>query len=1539
MARRRHHQKKPQPEQAAGSPELEALEPRVLLSTFTAAPDADSLDDAMSGANPGEGAIEFVLDASEAVAATDPAAIESRKELVFVDTGVEGYETLVDDLRSATPEGRTLEVVLLDAEQDGIAQISETLTDYQGLDAIHIVSHGTEGAVQLGDGWLSGDTLSSYEGALAGWADALSEDADLLFYGCDLAGGEVGEALVGSIAKLTGADVAASDDLTGAEALGGDWTLEVRTGEVETSLAFSAETTKSWAGTLVVASDDFSSGDYSGGSGWEGDWQEVGGDGSPSSGAIRVLSQQLELGDGELEAAMWVQRTIDLSTATTATLEFDWRRSGESWENEISVGISTNGTDWDLLTALPDGSNSSYTHESIPIDTNTYNTATTHIRFYRGDWGTGSHLVDNVQITHDGGAEAAALANGFVTTWQTDNPGTSASDTITIPIGAGTTNFTVFWGDGTSTDYTGGPATHTYASAGTYTVAVVGDFPGVNFNGSGDGDKLLSVEQWGNIAWQDLNDAFEGADNLVINASDAPDLSGVTNLSQMFKGATSINQDISGWDTSNVTNMGAMFEGADAFNQDISAWDTGDVTDMGAMFKGAVAFNQDISAWDTSNVTSMRAMFKDATIFDQDISGWNTSNVNDMELMFYYAKAFNQDIGGWDTSNVTDMRAMFRYVTQFNQDISGWDTSNVTTMGGMFMEAYNFNQDIGGWDTSSVIEMGTMFALARDFNQDIGGWDTSSVTNMSRMLDGAFDFNQDIGGWDTSSVTNMSQMLDDTNLSISNYDATLSGWAAQTVQSGVTLGASGLHYSLSVADRQSLIDDHGWTIIGDTQVNSTPVFTNLDGTPTFTEGGAAVVLDADVDISDAGLDALNSGNGNYDGASVTLARNGIVSTDDVFSFSDGNGITLFDGNLIKNSQIIAIFDTTPSGQLVITFTNANGETPTSADVDYILQQITYANSSDAPPATAQIDWSFDDGNTGSQGTGGALQGTGSTTVTITAVNDTPTLAATAANDTLTENTDTTSAAVFSTVTIDPVESGDYIASAQLTIGGGIEYTDTLTINGTAITGLGSDSSGAIAGGHTYSYTQATGVVTITFAGSTNAAVAELVLENITYDIDASDQDPSTTARTVTLNTVTDNGGGADTNTDISETATISVDAQNDVPTAANNSASVNEGASVVIDLSGNDTDPDNALDLSSITITSGPANGALVDNGDGTLTYTHDDSETVGDSFSYTIDDASGATSNVASVTVTVNPQNDAPTAVNDSASVNEGASVVIDLSGNDTDPDNALALSSITITSSPANGSLIDNGDGTLTYTHDGTETVGDSFSYTIDDASGATSNVASVTVTVNPQNDAPTAVNDSASVNEGASVVIDLAGNDGDVDDALDLGSIAITSPPSNGTLVDHGDGTFTYTHDGSETVGDSFSYTIDDASGATSNVASVTLTVTPQNDAPTAVNDAAAVNEAGSVLIDLAGNDTDVDDALALGSIAITSGPANGTLVDNGDGTLTYTHDGSETIGDSFSYTIDDASGATSNVASVTVTVTPQNDAPTAANDSAS
>ena len=210
----------------------------------------------------------------------------------------------------------------------------------------------------------------------------------------------------------------------------------------------------------------------------------------------------------------------------------------------------------------------------------------------------------------------------------------------------------------------------------------------------------------------------------------------------------------------------------------------------------------------------------------------------------------------------------------------------------------------------------------------------------------------------------------------------------------------------------------------------------LDGNPTFVEDGPAVVLDTDVDVSDAELDALHGGLGNYAGASLTLRRNGGASTEDVFVFNNGNGITLSSGSLVKNGQVIATFDTSSTpGELVITFTDANGEIPLSTDVDNILRQIAYSNSSDAPPTSARIDWTFNDGNSGSQGTGGALAANGNTTVNITAVNEAPTFAIGTGSAVTDIGTSTDGA-------MDLIEQpdGKYLVAGYGAVGGSFDFT-------------------------------------------------------------------------------------------------------------------------------------------------------------------------------------------------------------------------------------------------------------------------------------------------------------------------------------------------------------------------------------------------------------------------------------------------------------------------------------------------------------------
>jgi surface protein len=409
-----------------------------------------------------------------------------------------------------------------------------------------------------------------------------------------------------------------------------------------------------------------------------------------------------------------------------------------------------------------------------------------------------NNLITNKGWTIEGDAPCTGLVP-FITTWKTDNPGTSNTTSITIPtIGTGY-NYDVDWNNDGIYDNIGvtGSITHDYGTAGTYQVAIRGDFPRIYFNNTGDRLKILSIDQWGDISWTSMERAFWGCTNLTYNATDNPDLSNVANLAlmfadcqnfngdisgwntqnvtqmhNMFRGATFFNQDIGSWNTSNVSNFAQMFWNAIAFNQDIGGWDTQSAISMPAMFRNATAFNHDISNWDVSNVTNMALMFSGATNFDQPLGTWNTSNVTNMSSMFWNTTSFNQTIDSWNTGNVRNTANMFNGAVNFNQPIGNWDTSNDTTMFRMFYNTTNFNQPIGNWNTSNVKYMNEMFTLASSFNQDLNDWDVGNVTNMSLMFSSATSFNQPIGNWNTSSVKNMSTMFSFAY----SFDQDISNW-------------------------------------------------------------------------------------------------------------------------------------------------------------------------------------------------------------------------------------------------------------------------------------------------------------------------------------------------------------------------------------------------------------------------------------------------------------------------------------------------------------------------------------------------------------------------------------------------------------------------------------------------------------------------------------------------------------------------------------------------------------------------------------------
>ncbi len=183
-----------------------------------------------------------------------------RHELIFIDGGAADYQQLVDDIVQQEDESRQFEIVVLDGERDGVEQVTSALAERSELDAIHIVSHGSEGAVNLGDVWLTADNLDGYASDISAWQDALSDDADLMIYGCDLAATEDGKFLTAALGVLTGADVAASVDDTGQVLMGGNWEFEFTTGKIETDVAFSVEAQQNWWGLLNPQVDATSTG-------------------------------------------------------------------------------------------------------------------------------------------------------------------------------------------------------------------------------------------------------------------------------------------------------------------------------------------------------------------------------------------------------------------------------------------------------------------------------------------------------------------------------------------------------------------------------------------------------------------------------------------------------------------------------------------------------------------------------------------------------------------------------------------------------------------------------------------------------------------------------------------------------------------------------------------------------------------------------------------------------------------------------------------------------------------------------------------------------------------------------------------------------------------------------------------------------------------------------------------------------------------------------------------------------------------------------
>ncbi len=456
---------------------IQELEPRLLLSADLnpAAQDTLFATPAMQGA---EYRALVEPGSQPVVTSMEVAPIQRTNELVFVDTATHNYQQLVDDMReNALAKGRDLQFVLIDPQQDGIRKITDTLAQNANLDAIHIISHAVDGAVQIGSAQLDLQTLAQRSTAIRTWGNALNEDGDLLIYGCDLAATSEGQRLVDTIADLTGADVAASEDPTGAASKGGNWKLEFTTGKIQTPVAVSEAGQAAWdallappvvnlngsSGTVTVASDTFDTSTYTGGTGWSAGWTEFdasptrfiagtsNSDNTPASGNV-VYGTSAGAGTDLSMAFVGhgnqfndsIQRQANLLSYTTATLTFTYKLQNIESPDAVAVQVSKDGgATFTTLATYTANTGGSYV-ASGNLDISSYISDKTVVRFaVTGGFGETDDrfFVDNVTITASGrnynatfteGGAAVAIAAAGATVTDSDAGQQMQGATVTL---------------------------------------------------------------------------------------------------------------------------------------------------------------------------------------------------------------------------------------------------------------------------------------------------------------------------------------------------------------------------------------------------------------------------------------------------------------------------------------------------------------------------------------------------------------------------------------------------------------------------------------------------------------------------------------------------------------------------------------------------------------------------------------------------------------------------------------------------------------------------------------------------------------------------------------------------------------------------------------------------------------------------------------------------------------------------------------------------------------------------------------------------
>ncbi|WP_141317248.1 Ig-like domain-containing protein, partial [Halomonas halmophila] len=1628
----------PQDRHEAYDADFLALEERIM---FDGAMGAEAADAAAEQADDEPAAPADPAD-SEALAEAVAAAPPDRSEIYFIDGGVDQR----DNLMAEVPDGA--EVVVLDSESDGVEQIQTALQGRSDLDAIHLLSHGDTGQVQLGNTTLDAESINGeHAQALTAIGASLADTGDILVYGCDFG---QDESTLTALSSATGADVAASTDDTGHADLGGDWELESRVGNIETP----AVSLSDWQGVLApepeldldtttnnttqVASDDFQSGGLSGGSGWSGDWEfvDLGGGGQAADVAVesKAGSQALFIEDD----GIGVQRSLDLSGAYGATLNFDYLRDVfDTTSDTVELQISTDGNSFTTLQTY-EGPGADSDYQSTSVDISAFISDSTTIRFATADnaefTDDDEFYIDNVTVDRQepyttlaltGGGSVAVTSPdvGIVddgTTLESatitlSNPQTGDALSIIDALPTGITASSYDSGTGTLT-LTGSATLADYesalASVGFSATSGLGIDRVVNVavnDGANDSRPATSVisvdtdtDEDGVRNAMDIDDDNDG----ILDTNEQGDvITETSGLTTAFEPMISAGFADGTYDVGNpgeyqfsTTNASALDGRLDTFDPGTQGSDDG--IGLNGDSTGSLTLDYTNPVTDLSFALSeFEAAFEEATIDVYDTDGNRLDASNYIAQIGDPIEFFgNNTWAGPATDSGADDQDLFGQIQFDFGSLSidrvevSWDiiddyslrliepifTAQEVTSGPPDADGDGRNDDV---DIDSDDDGITDNVEAQSTSAYIApsGKGTGIIDVDGDGLDDNYD--QDIG--DTSAVASvgLSPVDTDNDGTPDVKDADSDGHGlGDVLERGDGQGSS---LAGSDSDNDGLDDNFEGADINDGfDVNDE----NLDATDTTFN-----LADVDNDVAADGSDATPLTNDfSYRDVNNDPDNDGIVNANDIDDDNDG----ILDINEQNTSSTSVTTDTN-----IIEVVNSAGTTTTDIDLSSLGFQV--GDTVDISDVVADGDLNesgetfvldFNDGEfqtselaTGEQNSGtlepvspavnqtinvidlgGGVAGIRVFTNALSAVNSldgNPALQhrftisgqATAYNDRdsdgdgIPDRLDIDSDNDGITDNVEAQNTADYIAPSGT--GSGITDADGDGLDDAYDADTGNARPAASAG-LTPVDTDGDDTVDVLDADSDNDGQSDIEerndgqgssLANADSDIDGLDDNfegaDSNDGFDVNDENIDASGNLAlaDTDNDTAADGADAVPLINDLdyrdanlpPNAVDDSLSVDEDQTLNASIIANDNDPENdplnivsasidtdddgtqeALSLgsqTSITV-GGNTIGSLTLTAAGALSFTPaaDYNGTV-PTLSYTLSDGNNQT-DTADITITVNAVDDA---VDDNATTDEDTAVTSDVLGNDSF-EGSPTVSGVT---QGTNGSVTNNGDGTVTYTPDADFHGTDSYTYTV--TSGGVTETATVNVTVNPVNDPASFGGDTAGSGDedttltGTLTVSDNADGMSNPDFSIETGD-----EPANGTAsIDAGTGEWTYTPNADYHGDDSFTVSVTDDDGNT-ETQTIDVTVSPVADI---VNDSATTDEDTAVTTDVLTNDNfDSPDAEVT---AVTQG-TNGSVTNNGDGTVTYTPNADFNGTDSYTYTV--TSGGVTETATVNVTV---------------